>query len=200
LSAPLEENEFRRLALHELPAVYRLSYHLSDSTQDADDFVQETYLHALKCASGFELREHGMRPWLFKILHNVINARYGQLRREAELLDSLRNGNDGKAKHAPAQVMSSPSEQIDWDSVDQRLKHAIDALPHGYKTVFLLSAVEGMRYRQIADIIEAPVGTVMSRLYRARTMLAAQLQELAAENRMHIGGKNHPHGEMNSSV
>lgn len=195
----MNDVEFRKLALLELPAVYRLAYHLSDRAQDPDDLVQETYLHALKCAARFELREHGMRPWLFKILHNVINARYGQLRREAELLDSLRHGNDGEVKDASPDATSHSGESIDWETVDQRLKHAIAALPHSYKTVFLLSAVEGVRYRQIAEIIDAPVGTVMSRLHRARMMLASQLQDVAAELRVRVDAKNPSRGEMNPS-
>ena len=72
-------------------------------------------------------------------------------------------------------------ESLDWEHVDERLKVAIESLRPEYRSVLLLWGVEGMKYREIADIQDIPIGTVMSRLHRARAMLAEQLTEFAEE-------------------
>lgn len=175
----MDETEFRNLALAELPAVYRLAYHLAACRDMVDDLVQETYLHAFKAASNFQLTDHGLRPWLFKILHNVVNEAYGKRKRDAKLMDCACQS--ASAEVHPMTLALPSMASIDWDDVDERLKRAIDQLPPTLKSVFLLSAVEGLRYREIGDVIDAPVGTVMSRLYRARALLSMRLIDLASE-------------------
>jgi len=71
---------------------------------------------------------------------------------------------------------------LDWEQVDDRLKKALDDLPDHYRTVLLLWAVEGLKYREVAEVLDVPLGTVMSRLYRARSILSEQLAELAQEH------------------
>ena len=168
---PLEE--FRKLVLQELDSVHRLAYHLTLSPHEADDLVQETYLRAFKSRSTFHLTEHGPRPWLFKILHNVYRTRMGKQNRAAasgveDLEDRI------------ASPPETPSD-LDWEQVDDRLKKAIDKLPPAYRTVLLLWAVEGFKYREIAQITEVAIGTVMSRLFRARQMLTEEIADLAVE-------------------
>lgn len=175
----MDPEAFSKLALAEMDAIYRLAYHLAQHSQEADDLVQETYLRAFKSAAGFRPNEHGIRPWLFKILHNVLNTRLSQEHRQRELVEGLH--------HEPAPAPSGgddapPSVRtIDWDNVDQRLKAAIQDLSLPHRAVFLLCAVEGLSYGEVAEVTEVPVGTVMSRLYRARAILAERLADLAAE-------------------
>ena len=177
----MDIEQFRNAVLAELDAVYRLAYHLARQPQEADDFVQETYLRAFKSADSYRASQHGVRPWLFKILHNVIHTRLAQELRQREVLDEL--------GHHP---VSAPSEaapvadlsQIDWERIDERLKAAIGELPLPQRTAFLLCAVEDMSYREIAEVTDVPIGTVMSRLYRARTALAERLAALATERGM----------------
>ncbi|MDB5327237.1 MAG: polymerase, sigma-24 subunit, subfamily [Phycisphaerales bacterium] len=176
----LEDAVFRKLIVAEIDAVYRLACHLTHSRQQADDLVQETYLRALRSAGTFTLAEHGVRPWLFKILHNVIFSRGARQKREREVMEDLR-------QDMPPPETSAPLVQqhlIDWDNVDERLKAAVNELPAAYRVAFLLSSVEGLKYREIADVTEVPVGTVMSRLSRARTALVTSLAGLAAEQRL----------------
>jgi RNA polymerase sigma-70 factor (ECF subfamily) len=171
--------EFRNLALVEMEAVYRLAYHLARQPQEADDFVQETYLRAFKSADSYRPHEHGVRPWLFKILHNVVNTRLSQQLRQRDVLDDLQHQPPAATPTGPAGVPDL--SQVNWDRVDERLKAAVHELPLPHRTAFLLCAVEGMTYREIADVTEVPIGTVMSRLYRARATLAERLVSLAAE-------------------
>ena len=170
--------QFRKLVLAELDAVYRLAYHLARQPQEAEDFVQETYLRAFKSADSYRASEYGVRPWLFKILHNVIHTRLSQELRQREVLDELGH----QHVSVPSEAAPVPDlSHIDWERIDERLKAAIGELPLAQRTAFLLCAVEDMTYREIAEVTEVPIGTVMSRLYRARTVLAERLASLATE-------------------
>ena len=180
----LETTEFHDLALAELDAVHRMAFHLCRKGDQVADLVQETFLRALKAEASFELRERGMRPWLFKILHNVFYTKMDRDRRAPTLADDLRH--EGVASEldnpAPAWDLSS----LDWEQVDGRLKRAIDDLDPRYRDVLLLWAVEGLKYREVADVLDVPLGTVMSRLYRARAILSEQLAEVAAEHGIRV--------------
>ncbi len=164
----------------EMDAVYRMAMHLARHPQDAADLVQETYLKAFRAAHSFQLQDgKGVRPWLFKILHNNFYSRLEQQRREPTLGDDLPEPSAVGAVDQPAPAWDL--EHLDWEQVDDRLKAAIDQLPLHYRQVLLLWAVEGLKYREIADILGVALGTVMSRLHRARVQLSEQLADLAAE-------------------
>lgn len=179
---PIAPEQFRTLALGELQAVYRLAIHLARNPADADDLVQETYVRAFKSEDTFRLSESGVRPWLLKILHNVFLTKLKRARLEPVATDF---SNDlAEKRDEDADLAGQALADLDWEQVDERLKRAIQELPEAYRTVFLLSSVEGLKYREVADVLEMPIGTVMSRLYRARSMLLEQLQDLAAELRL----------------
>lgn len=161
-------------------AVYRMALQLARRPEDASDLVQETYLKALRAADRFEPKGGGIKPWLFKILRNVFYSRLIQDQRTPYLSDALHarpSEEPGPDEPVPAWGLA----QLNWEQVDGRLKAAIDHLTPEYREVLLLWAVEGMKYREIGLILEVPIGTVMSRLYRARTLLAQQLGPLASE-------------------
>ena len=181
----MESTAFRELALAEMDSVYRMAMHLARNPDDASDLVQETYLKAFKSEGRFELRDHGVRPWLFKILHNNFYTKVKKKNREPTLGDEVINEAQGGAL---GDVDSPPPawdlEHLDWEQVDDRLKHAIHDLPDHYREVLLLWAVEGLKYREIAEVLDVALGTVMSRLYRARGILTENLADLAAEHGM----------------
>jgi RNA polymerase sigma-70 factor (ECF subfamily) len=168
------------MALEHLEAVYRLALQLARHPDDAADLAQETYLKALRVAERFQEQGGGIRPWLFKILHNVFYSRLAKARREPTSVDELH----GAVSNAPAPGEPGAAwdlRWLDWEQVDERLKAAIEGLRPEYRTVLLLWAVEGLKYREIAEVQEIPIGTVMSRLHRARSILAGQLSEFAEE-------------------
>jgi RNA polymerase sigma-70 factor (ECF subfamily) len=178
----IDRKQFRDLAMAELPAVYRLAFHLTLRPPDAEDLVQETYLRAFKAEQSFRLGEMGVRPWLLKILHNVFLSRIKRAK-----LEPVASGfaeDLAEPREDEADLAGQALADLDWEQVDERLKRAIHDLPLTYRTVFLLSAIEGLKYREIADVLEMPMGTVMSRLFRARTMLLEQLTDLAGELRL----------------
>jgi RNA polymerase sigma-70 factor (ECF subfamily) len=177
------------MAIAEMPAVYRMAYHLATTgPAEAEDLVQETYLRAFKAEASFRLGTVGVKPWLLKILHNVFLTRIKRVRLEpvaSDFAHDVPQESDGGGGLA-AQSLAD----IDWEQVDGRLKRAIEELPETYRTVFLLSSVEGLKYREIGEVLGTPIGTVMSRLFRARTMLLGQLGDLGAEMGMDSEGKS----------
>jgi RNA polymerase sigma-70 factor, ECF subfamily len=179
-------NDFKKLLLDELDAVYRLARHLCRGTQEADDAVQETYLRAIRSAHTFiEIGPLGIRPWLFKILHNVIHsavARETQGRRREDLAAEQRTPKP--AGHDGHQADESQVGAIDWERVDERLKHAIAELDMPFREAFLLAAIGGLKYREIGQVLDVPIGTVMSRISRARALLASRLGDMAIELRL----------------
>lgn len=184
--ANVQRQRFEELALEHLDAVYRMALQLSRHPEDAADLTQETFLKALRVADRFEEQGGGIRPWLFKILHNVFYTAVGKARRQAASSDSLpaaETAEPGPNDPVPAWDLAS----LDWEHVDERLKAAIDHLKPEYRSVLLLWGVEGLKYREIAEIQDVPIGTVMSRLHRARQILAEQLMELAEEKRLTDG-------------
>lgn len=176
--------DFRNLAVAELDAVYRMAFHLARHPDEASDLVQETFLRAFKAEHTFELREQGIRPWLFKILHNAFYTRLDKKRREPTLVDDLRHEAAPSELDHPAPCWDLSS--LDWEHTDERLKHAIAELPVHYREVLLLWAVEGLKYKEVAQVLDVALGTVMSRLYRARAILSENLAELAAELGIHV--------------
>ncbi len=168
------------MALRELDAVHRMAYHLARDGDAAADLVQETYLRALRAERTFELREAGIRPWLFKILHNVFYSSLGKQRRTPTPVEDMSRESVESELDNPTPAWDLAS--LDWEQVDQRLKHAIDELDDRYRHVLLLWAVEGLKYREVADVLDIPLGTVMSRLHRARAILSEKLTALAREH------------------
>jgi RNA polymerase sigma-70 factor (ECF subfamily) len=177
----LEREKFEEMSLEHLDAVYRMAMQLARNPNDATDLVQETYLRALRVADRYEEQGGGMRPWLFKILHNVFYTRVGKDKRRPTPVEELPTATSGE----PTPDQPPPAwdlESLDWEHVDERLKSAIEQLRPEYRSVLLLWGVEGLKYREIADIQDVPIGTIMSRLHRARSILAEQLSELAEES------------------
>ena len=181
---------FHALTLAEVDAVHRLAYHLCRDRHEADDLVQETYLRALRSADTYRAGDPGVRPWLFKILHNVLHTRRARDRRRRDVLRHFGDEPRPATEADPGAALPTAAGDVDawaagpWDALDERLCRAIRLLPVAHRTVFLLSAVEDLKYREIADVVGVPVGTVMSRLSRARAALAAQLADLADERNL----------------
>ncbi len=179
----MERATFEKLALEHLDAVYRMAFQLTRNSDSASDLVQDVFVRALKPAAvaRFEDRTDeagagGIRSWLFTICHNVF---YSQSRRAVRAPAAVGDFFDEQSTELlpdeppPAWDLAS----FDWEQVDSRLKDAIDGLRADYREVLLLWGVEGLKYREIAEIVGVPIGTVMSRLHRARKVLADQIMQ-----------------------
>lgn len=166
--ARLEAEQFRTLAIDELTSVHRFALHLVGRPEEAEDLVQQTYLRAFEAWTTFRAGSP-MRPWLFKILHNVHRSRARRPSAKNVPID------DVSADDAPASG-DDRREHIDWERVDEQLKRAVLGLKPELLEVFLLHASEQLKYREIAEVLQIPIGTVMSRLSRARKVILADLR------------------------
>lgn len=176
----MNRDEFERRALEHLDAVHRMAFQLARRADRAEDLVQETYLRALRSADSFTERGGGMRAWLFTILHHVHFSRgVRDARAPASVSDPA--GLDERERIPDEPPPAWDLKTLDWEHVDARLKEAIDGLPDDQREVLLLWGVENLKYREIAGIVWVPVGTVMSRLHRARQTLARMLEAFRDE-------------------
>jgi RNA polymerase sigma-70 factor (ECF subfamily) len=170
--------DFTATTLEHAGALYRLAYHLAGSADKAEDLTQETYLRAYRGFAGF--RGGDVRAWLFTILRHVF---LDECRRHQRMPTVISAGDDARtftqndagtwAPSAETEVLRRlPSEAVE---------RAFAALPPDWRLVVLLADVEELSYREIADIMEIPPGTVMSRLHRAHR----RLQERLLDTRHH---------------
>jgi RNA polymerase sigma-70 factor, ECF subfamily len=171
--------QFEQLALAQLDPLYRMARRLTRDPGRADDLVQETFVRALRSRDNFQLQDYGIKPWLLRIMYNLHLNRAGREKRQPA------SATDESLEQSPQNDAGAlPIDPGSFQAMDEHLVHALDNLPEDYRTVMLLWAVEELSYKEIADTLEIPVGTVMSRLFRARQRLAAQLRDYATEQRM----------------
>ena len=157
---------FEALALPHMDAAYNLARWLSRSPEDADDIVQDAMLRAFRAFEQF--RGENIRPWLLTIVRNCWRNRSA---------DTHRRGHTPLPKeddHALAFDGPDPEAQALRASEGRRLEAMIAALPEEFRSALILREMEDMSYREIAEATGAPIGTVMSRLTRARTLLKNQ--------------------------
>ena len=161
---------FEELAIPLINAAYNLARWLVQNNQDAEDLVQETYLKALRNFSSFQPGTN-FRAWIFRILRNTfLTSRTALTSRMTVQLDC-----DEELPSLSAGCASPESLLIDNCDI-AALRAAMERLPLWYREVILLSDVEGFAYREIADTLGIPIGTVMSRLSRARKALRDALR------------------------
>jgi RNA polymerase sigma-70 factor (ECF subfamily) len=163
--------QFRELALPLLDDVYTLARYLLGSAADADDAVQECYLRAFRHFDTY----HGpaIKPWLFTILRNVCNTEFA--RRSKVKLRSAESDPEMLEDTAPLwqEVRDTPETALLRELDAATIRQLIAALPTQFREAIVLREINDLSYREIAEVIGAPVGTVMSRLARARFMLRA---------------------------
>jgi RNA polymerase sigma-70 factor, ECF subfamily len=172
----LPRKQFENLALGELDSLYRMARRLTHEPSRAEDLVQETFARALASCDGFDLFGFGVKPWLMRILYNLhLNRIARDKRHPASFADSALQSDDNSS-----QENRLPLNPTSFEAMNQEVVRALDHLPSDYRTIMLLWAVEELSYKEISSILEIPMGTVMSRLYRARCKLATELRTFAS--------------------
>jgi RNA polymerase sigma-70 factor (ECF subfamily) len=164
---PARALRFRDAALPHLDAVYTLARYLLRDLSDADDAVQECYLRALR--HFHTLRGQDVKPWLLAVLRNVCRLEYG--RQSRVLLYDVDEEPDQLRAAMWRDAPDTPETQILRKLDDETIRGMVAALPNMFREVIVLREFDGLLYREIATVVDAPVGTVMSRLARARAML-----------------------------
>lgn len=179
--------QFEAQALPHLDTLYRVALRLSGEPAQADDLVQETMLKAFRAWDRFT-QGTNVRGWLLTILRNTFINEYRRSKRAPIAMDL-----ESAEPYSIAQdtLGSDPEGRFFSQLVDARVIEAIDSLPPDFREVVLYSDVEGMNYAEIAQLVGVPVGTVKSRLFRARRQLQQTLYGYAVEQG-YLGPEDRP--------
>ena len=187
MSAMADHNggwNFEAEVLPFMDSLYSTAYRMSRNRQDAEDLLQETYLRAYKYYDKFQ-EGTNFKAWLFKILKNTFINRYRKRQRQPlkNSFDEIEGSFESKLLESPLTARgATPEEELMVDALDQDVQKALEALPEDYRTAVELADLQGLSYREIADQLGIPLGTVMSRLYRGRRKLEAVLLQYAREH------------------
>jgi RNA polymerase sigma-70 factor, ECF subfamily len=178
-------SDFEKEALPHLPALYAAALRMTRHEKDAEDLVQDALLRAYRFFDTFQAGTN-CKAWLFRILTNVFCNRYREREREHEILDQAESstanleqflggasGNGGDAREVENALLGH--------MVSADVEKALAALPSDFRMAVIYADLEDFSYKEIADIMECPTGTVMSRLFRGRKMLQTLLYQYAVE-------------------
>ena len=177
------QDAFHEEAVPHLDALYGTALKLTKDEQDAEDLVQETMLKAYRY---FDKYENGTncKAWLFKIMHNTFINRYRKSQKRKEYLvdddnhRSLQERAEAPEEH-PFVGEFEDQEDLFFKMFGDEVKEALTEIPMHFRMVVLLADLQSFAYKEIAEIMDCPIGTVMSRLYRGRRMLRDELGEYA---------------------
>jgi RNA polymerase sigma-70 factor, ECF subfamily len=167
---------FEQEALPHMDLLYNYALRMTNNAQDADDLVQETYLKAFRFWGSYE-QGTNIKAWLFRIMKNSYINRYRKETKEPKTVDY----DEVKEFYSSIRHESSGSDDLQetlfGNLLDDDVTRAIASLPADFRTVVILSDIEGLTYEEIAQFVDCPVGTVRSRLHRGRRLLRGQLAE-----------------------
>jgi RNA polymerase sigma-70 factor (ECF subfamily) len=172
-------------ALSFLDALYRTALRMTRNPDDAEDLVQETYIRALRFRHQFKPGTN-LKAWLFRILTNTFINLYRRRAARPEFTDV--DGLDEyvlynrMAELRGAGSTGDPEHEVLDRLMDSEVKEALDELPEHFRAAVVLADIEGFSYKEIAEILHVPIGTVMSRLHRGRRLLQRRLFEHAQEH------------------
>ncbi len=183
-SAAERSVRFERDAMAYLDQLYGAAMRMTKNPTDAEDLVQETYLKAFAAFDSFT-EGTNLKAWLFRILTNTFINTYRKKQRQPTSHTSSDELEDWQLaeseSHSSTGLRSAEMEALDRIA-DTQVVDALAAIPEDYREAVFLADVEGFSYKEIAEIMDTPVGTVMSRLHRGRKLLKDKLTEYAIEN------------------
>jgi RNA polymerase sigma-70 factor (ECF subfamily) len=174
---------FETEALSFLDALYRTGLRMTRSEAEAEDLVQETYIRAFRFRQQFTPGTN-LKAWLFRILTNTFINQYRRkaARPETTELDDVEESILYRHMRdvSPGSASPNPEAEVIDNTLSSEVKEALEALPEKFRTTLLLD-VEGFSYKEIAEMLDIPIGTVMSRLHRGRKFLQKRLYDVARD-------------------
>jgi RNA polymerase sigma-70 factor (ECF subfamily) len=181
--------EFELEALPHMSALYAFAVRLTRDRDDAADLVQETYLKAFRFFDKFE-RGTNCKAWLFRILKNSYINRFRKTSKAPDTVEYDAIEEFYETIRDSSVETSVLEEQVFDNALDDEVAQAIESLPEEFRTVIILCDIESFTYEEIAEFIDCPIGTVRSRLHRARKLLAGSLAEYARKRGFDIPGSD----------
>lgn len=169
---------FEKEFLPHADALYNFAFHLTYKEEDANDLVQDTFLKAFRFIDSYE-RGTNAKAWLFKILKNGFINEYRRKTRQPNEVDYEDFLTYQETDTAASVGDMDLREDLFKGLIGDEVTKAVNGLPVDFRTVILLSDVEGFTYEEIAKIIDIPIGTVRSRLHRARNLMKEKLRDYA---------------------
>ncbi|MBI2154996.1 MAG: sigma-70 family RNA polymerase sigma factor [Candidatus Rokubacteria bacterium] len=173
----MADPELQRQALEHLNALYNLAVYLTRNGAEAEDLVQETYLRAFRFSHRFQAGTN-LRAWMFQILRNTFLTFYRHREREPAFLDEGDLDTDKETMFHDAPDKDGASVEAETD-----LGRALARLPEEFRTILILAEVEGFPLEEVAQIMACPLGTVKSRIFRAKERLRGFLKDYGEEFR-----------------
>ncbi|WP_421082851.1 sigma-70 family RNA polymerase sigma factor [Rothia nasimurium] len=173
---------FERDAMQYLDQLYAAALHMARNTQDAEDLVQETYMKAFSSFHQFTPGTN-LKAWLYRILTNTYINVYRKRQREPYQAntDTVEDWQLAAASSHDSKGLPSAENEALARLPDSDIKEALLAIPEDFRMAVYYSDVEGFSYKEISEIMDSPMGTVMSRLHRGRKLLRDKLTDYAAE-------------------
>jgi len=176
--------QFTEQAMEHMPSLYSAALRMTRNPADAEDLVQETYLKAYRAWHSYQ-QGTNLKAWLYRILTNTFINSYRSKKRRPEQTDmdeveDLYLYRRLGGLEAVAANRSAEDEVMDLFT-DSDVKAAVESLPESFRLAVLLADVEGFSYKEIAEILDIPIGTVMSRLHRGRKALQKALFDFGTE-------------------
>lgn len=174
--------DFEALTMEHLDALYGAALRLTRSPRDAEDLVQDTYLKAFRFFDSFE-RGTNIKAWLFKIQTNTFINKYRRKVKERELAEAPPEDVvlDRFVSSENYLALKEPENEFFDKLLSDEVLEALDQVPVDFRMVVILADIQGFSYKEIAEIVGCPVGTVMSRLFRGRRILQKALYEYAVK-------------------
>jgi RNA polymerase sigma-70 factor, ECF subfamily len=177
-----DQATFTDVAMEFMPGLYSAALRMTRNRADAEDLVQETYLKAYRSYGSFQ-EGTNLRAWLYRILTNTYINSYRAAQRRPETTDVEDVEDLYLYKRLASSGGSDPGRSAEDEALDRftddDVKAALEALPDAFRMAVLLADVEGFSYKEISEITEVPIGTVMSRIHRGRRALQKALVDVA---------------------
>ena len=175
-------SEFEALTLEHMDALYGAALRLTRSARDAEDLVQDTYLKAFRFFDSFE-KGTNIKAWLFKIQTNTFINKYRRKVKEREVAETPAEDivRDRFVSSEQFDALKDPEADFFSRLLSDEVLEALDQVPIDFRMVVILADIQGFSYKEIAEIVACPVGTVMSRLFRGRRILQKALYQYAVD-------------------
>lgn len=174
--------EFEELLAPHFDPLFGFALRMTKNRPDAEDLLQESIYRAYRSLARFQ-RGTNFKAWMFRIVTNTFISKKRSERRAPVLVAELevRDPRDGEELTAELRDAATDWDRVYSEHVEDEVKHAVDELPEEFRAPLLLSSLGGLRYKEIAEVLHVPIGTVMSRLFRARQRLRRSLRRYAED-------------------